>query len=79
MDKTVDITIPVEPEVAATLQDASRREAVGRIVSRLLRPKAGTDPLIEAILRLKNDAHERGLSDAIVEAELAAYNSERRT
>jgi hypothetical protein len=33
MDKTVDVTIPVEPEAAAALADARNREAVGRLVS----------------------------------------------
>ena len=35
MDKTVDVTIPVEPEAAAALADARNREAVGRLVSRV--------------------------------------------
>jgi hypothetical protein len=29
MDNTVDVTIPVDPEAAATLADARNREAVG--------------------------------------------------
>jgi hypothetical protein len=36
MDRTVDVTIPVEPEAAAALADARNREAVGRLVSRVL-------------------------------------------
>jgi hypothetical protein len=40
MDKTVDVTIPVEPEVVATLSDARNRAAVGRFVSRALRPRS---------------------------------------
>lgn len=36
MDETVDVTIPVEPETAAALADARNREAVGRLVSRVL-------------------------------------------
>jgi hypothetical protein len=45
MDKTVDATIPVEPEVAAALADPRNREAVGRLVSRVLRPRSGPSPL----------------------------------
>ncbi len=30
MDDVVDVTIPVEPEAAATLSDVRNREAVGR-------------------------------------------------
>lgn len=39
MGRTVDVTIPVEPEAAAALADARNREAVGRLVSRVLRPR----------------------------------------
>ena len=56
MGKTVDVTIPVEPEVAAALVDPRSREAVGRLVSRVLRPRAGPSPLAEAIAELKADA-----------------------
>jgi len=78
MDKTIDVTIPVEPEVAAALTDARNREAVGRLVSRVLRPRAGPSPLARAIAELKAEARAAGLSDADINAELAAYNAERR-
>jgi len=78
MGKTVDVTIPVEPEVAAALVDPRSREAVGRLVSRVLRPRAGPSPLAEAIAELKADARAAGLTDADIDAELAAYNAERR-
>jgi hypothetical protein len=78
MDKTVDVTIPVEPEAAAGLADARNREAVGRLVSRVLRPRAGPSPLARAIAELKAEARAVGLSDAEIDAELVAYNAERR-
>jgi hypothetical protein len=78
MDRTVDVTIPVEPEAAAALADARNREAVGRLVSRVLRPRSGLSPLAEAIAELKAEARAAGLTDAEIEAELAAYNAERR-
>jgi hypothetical protein len=78
MDKTVDVTIPVEPEAAAALADARNREAVGRLVSRVLRPRSGPSPLAEAIAEMKAAAVTAGLTNAEVDAELAAYNSERR-
>lgn len=78
MPKTVDITIPVEADAAAALGDARNREAVGRLVSRVLRPHAGPNPLAEAIAQLKAEARAAGLSDADIDAELAAYNAERR-
>ena len=78
MDKTVDVTIPVEPEAAAALADARNRHAVGRLVSRVLRPHAGPSPLAQAIAEMKADARKAGLGDADVDTELAAYNAERR-
>ena len=78
MDKTVDVTIPVAPEAAAVLADARSREAVGRLVSRVLRPRAGPSPLAQAIAELKAEARAVGLSDADIDAELVAYNAERR-
>jgi hypothetical protein len=56
MASTVDITIPVELEAAETLVDARNREAVGRLVSRVLRPAAGPTPLAQAIAELKAEA-----------------------
>jgi hypothetical protein len=78
MDKTVDVTIPVEPEAAAALADARNREAVGRLISRVLRPRAGPSPLAQAIAELKADARAASLTDADIDAELAVCNAERR-
>ena len=78
MDKTVEVTIPVEPEAAAALVDARNREAVGRLVSRVLRPRAGPSPLAQAIAELKAEARAAGLGDADIDAELGAYDPERR-
>jgi hypothetical protein len=78
MDNTVDVTIPVDPEAASALADSRNREAVGRLVSRVLRPRSGPTPLAQAIAELKAAARTAGLTDADIDAELAAYNSERR-
>jgi hypothetical protein len=78
MDRTVDVTIPVEPEAAAALADARNREAVGRLVSRVLRPRSGPSSLAHAIAELKAEARAAGLTDADIDAELATYNAERR-
>jgi hypothetical protein len=77
MDNTVDVTIPVEPEAAAALADARNREAVGRLVSRVLRPRSGPSPLAQAIAEMKVAARASGLTDADVDAELVTYNTER--
>jgi hypothetical protein len=78
MDKTVDVTIPVEPEAAVALADERNRQAVGRLVSRVLRRDSGPTPLARAIADMKADARAAGLTDADIDAELAAYNAERR-
>jgi hypothetical protein len=78
MDGTVEVMIPVDPEAAAALADARNREAVGRLVSRVLRPRSGPSPLARAIADLKAEARAAGLSDADIDAELATYNAERR-
>jgi len=78
MESTIEVAIPVEPEAAATLADARNRAAIGRLVSRVLRPHSGPSPLAHAIAELKADARAAGLTDADIDAELAAYNAERR-
>ena len=78
MDTTVEVTIPVEPDAAAALADARNRAAVGRLVSRVLRPRSGPSPLAQAIAAMKAEARGAGLTDEEIETELAAYNAERR-
>jgi predicted component of type VI protein secretion system len=77
MDNAVDVTIPVEPEAAAALADTRNREAVGRLISRILNPRSGPNPLARAITELKAEVKAAGLTDAEIDAELAAYNAER--
>ena len=78
MDKTVDVTIPVDPDVATALADARNRQSVGRLVSRVLRPRSGPTPLAKAIAEMKAEARAAGLTDVEIDAELVAYNAERR-
>jgi hypothetical protein len=78
MGDRIDVTIPVEPAAAAALADARNREAIGRLVSRVLRPQAGPSPLARAIAEMKTEARAASLTDAEIDAELAAYNAERR-
>ncbi|HEY3624351.1 MAG TPA: hypothetical protein VGL12_18510 [Roseiarcus sp.] len=44
----------------------------------MLRPRSGPSPLAEAIAELKAEARAAGLTDTEIDAELAAYNAERR-
>ncbi len=77
--RTVDVTIPVEPGAAAALGDARTRAAIGRLVSRALQPRSDPTPLARAIAEAKAEAHLAGLTDADIDAELEAYNAERRS
>jgi hypothetical protein len=79
MARTIDVTIPVAPDVAATLVDTRNREAIGRLVARILRPRSGPGALAEAIAEMKAGARAAGLTDAGVDAELAACNAENRS
>ncbi len=78
MDGTVDVTIPVDAEAAAVLTDPRNRAAVGRLVSRVLRPHAGPSPLAQVIAECKAAARASGLTDTDIDAELAAWKAERR-
>lgn len=77
MNQVSKIEIPVEAATAAALSNARRREAVGRLVDRLVRPGVD-DPLIALFERTAAEAQEAGLTEVEIEAELTAYNAEHR-
>jgi len=77
MGQMVDIVIPVEPEIARALASPERREAAGRVLSGLLKGGRVRDVLAEAIAEVKREARANGLTDGEVDAELAAWRSER--
>ena len=77
MNQLSKIEVPVEAATAAALSDARRLEAVGRLIDRLVRP--GTDdPLIALLERTSAEARDAGLTEDEINAELTAYNAERR-
>ncbi len=78
MPDTVEIPIPVDVGAAAALADERTRAAMGRLVSRVLRPTPGPSELAQAIAAAKAEARAAGLTDADIDAELRAYNAERR-
>jgi len=79
MGDAVMVEIPVTPEAAEALEDLARRERVGKLVSSMLRPQsAADDPLAAVFASIKSAARADGLTDEEIEAELAAYNAERR-
>lgn len=81
MDSTVDVMIPVDRNAADALRDTQTRDAMGRLVSRVLerQRREAVAQLFAAIERLGTDAAAKGLTDRILEEELAAYNAERRS
>jgi hypothetical protein len=78
MNRTVTIEINVDEAVADALKDADRRARIGRLVSQVARLHQGPDPLEGALERTVLAAHGSGLTDHEIDAELAAYNAERR-
>ncbi|HLY55349.1 MAG TPA: hypothetical protein VKS60_07320 [Stellaceae bacterium] len=79
MDDSVMVPIPVSPEAAAALRTEENQQRIGRLVSDLLRPSPDAeDPLASLIAELKAEVQQAGLTDVEIEAELAAYNAERR-
>ena len=74
---TVDVPIPVEAGVAPALGDAATRALAGRLVSRMLQP-ASLARAFAAMDAVSAEAARRGLTDEILDAELTAYNAERR-
>ena len=78
MNQIAKIELPVEPATAAALTDPRRLAAIGHLVDRLVRPGA-TDRLVALLERTAAEAQAAGFTEQDVEAELAAYNAERRT
>ena len=75
--RTVPVTIEVKPAAAAALDDPATRVRIGRLVSRTLHHE-NVERLTAAMDALAADAERRGLTDEILDEELAAYNAERR-
>ena len=78
MNDMVDVTIPVDPGAAKALDSPLRRQAAGRVLSDLLSGRHVSELVAEAIAGLKQEARESGLTDDEIDAELAAWRSERR-
>lgn len=74
---TVDIPIPIDAAAAPALQDQAKRALAGRLVSRMFQP-ASLERLFAVMDAIGAEAERQGLTDEILEEELAAYNAERR-
>jgi len=81
MAALVKIELEVTPDAAAALEDPTRRRSMGVIVSTIVRQEnlAAAERLRSLFGEIRQDAQAAGLSDAEVEADLAAYNAERRS
>jgi hypothetical protein len=73
----VEVIIPVDAEAARALENPARRAAAGRYLSGLLRGGHVPDVLAAAIADAKREARTNGLTDAAIDAELAAWRAER--
>jgi hypothetical protein len=79
MGDYVKIELPVTKEAAAVLADDDRRRRAGELLSRMLRPRSPEeDPLVALLAEIQGTAAARGVTDDEIDAELAAYNAERR-
>jgi hypothetical protein len=76
MDDRVDVTIPVEPEVARALENPVRREAAGRVLSGLLKGGHLRDGIGNVIADAKREARANGLTGEDIDAELEAWRAE---
>lgn len=79
MGDVVMVEIPVSPRTAERLRDEAERARAGQLLDREL-GVLGTDddPLFKLIREIKADARAAGITDEEIDAELAAYNAERR-
>jgi hypothetical protein len=77
MAETVDITISVTPEAAAMLARPGARELVAEVVNRMLVP-ASPERLLRVMDELGDAARARGLTQDILDEELATHKAERR-
>lgn len=78
MPDTVPVVLDVEPAIAAALDDPATRARLERLVRRTFRPAGGVERLFAAMDALSEEARRRGLTDEILDDELAAYNAEHR-
>jgi hypothetical protein len=76
---TIDVAIPLDEAAALELQhDPLKREALGQLISNWLRPDGRSERLRAAMDRLAADAQAKGLTEEVLQAELAAHKAERR-
>jgi hypothetical protein len=75
MDDHVDVTIPVERDIARPPESPTRREAAGHVPSNSLKGVHLRDVLGEVIADAKREARDNGLNDEDIDAELQAWRT----
>ena len=75
--RTVPVTLDLDPETAAALGDPVTRARIERLIRRTVQP-ASIERLFAVMDAIGAEAERRGLTDEILNEELAAYNAERR-
>ena len=78
MTQIVKVEIAVDALAAEALKDTALRERVERLVSHVALLYQGHDALADTLERTSQQAQAAGLSDADIDAELAACDAERR-
>ncbi len=84
MNESVRISVPVSPEAATFLDDEEKLREIGQLVSALVlrAPVVGREQpissgFVDALLQTRADAAKSSLTDAEIDAELAAWKRER--
>ena len=80
MNQWVMVPIPLSPEAADMLRDdPGKLPLVGQMVTRLLRsPDGEVDPLVALLAGLKRESGVPEMTEAEIEAEIAAYRASDR-
>ena len=68
---TVDVGIPIGADVAAAMMAGPKRAGIGRMVSEMLRPRPYPDRMIEVFERVSAEAARNGLTQKLIDEELA--------
>lgn len=81
MNQLVKVEIEVSEEAAKVLRaNPGRLAEAGEMVSRAMAGGArGTERLAALLAKVRREAQARGVTDEIVDAELAAWNREGRS
>lgn len=79
MNEVGMVPIPLSAEAAAGLRaDPATHPMMGGLADDVLRGSAQADPLLAMMEAVGRKAQAAGLTEADVDAELAAWNAERR-